>query len=339
MPWSLLVPIRTIETGQVTRPLHEAAESCNPKTVKALLAVGADPNVRDQFGDAPLHAAAGGNRDSRTAEVVGALIAGGADPDTRNEVGEVPLIVAVRGDNARTAYALVTAGADPNVRDASGDTPLHLAAWLGSDSTSVRLPVAAGADPDARASSGNTPLHLAAWAGSAKSVEALIIGGADPNSRTDNDDTPLHLWARSDFGPEKRDSVAVLLDAGADARVRNTRDETPWDVLQQSANLDAVRGSDAYWLLNDARFRTPVDDEIGEADLPLEAPRHREQLQHRPPTPSRLSGVAGGPAGSEPASRRCAARTQTPPAECRRSRRVSSASCLRAASQGASACG
>ena len=69
--------------------------------------------------------------------------------------------------------------------------------------------------------------------------------------------TPLHMVAAASMAasssPRFRfgtiEGVRALLAAGADANARNRDGETPFDLAEQ--------GSDAYWLLNDARFNAP----------------------------------------------------------------------------------
>ena len=46
--------------------------------------------------------------------------------------------------------------------------------------------------------------------------------------------------------------VMALLDAGANPAARNQDGKTPWDMIPQDSSL---RGTDAYWRLNDARFQ------------------------------------------------------------------------------------
>ena len=45
--------------------------------------------------------------------------------------------------------------------------------------------------------------------------------------------------------------VAALLDAGAGAVARTRDGQTPWNVIPEDSPL---RGTDAYWRLDDARF-------------------------------------------------------------------------------------
>ena len=64
-------------------------------------------------------------------------------------------------------------------------------------------------------------------------------------------DTALHGAARQSDNPTV---VQALLDVGADPTALDSERRTPWDMAQRN---DAIKNSDAYWRLNDARFNGP----------------------------------------------------------------------------------
>ena len=132
-----------------------------------------------------------------------------------------------------------------NVGD--GSTPLHAAARNG-DTDAVTALLNAAADPNARDEDGSTPLHRAAEEGHTDAVTALLAHDADPNAQDKNRDTPLHLAAEWNQSPEV---ITALLDAGAAANAQNAHGRLPFDYAKK--NL-AIRGSEAYWRLNDGRF-------------------------------------------------------------------------------------
>ena len=80
-------------------------------------------------------------------------------------------------------------------------------------------------------------------------MQVAIDAGADPEARTEDGLTPL-VYAAS--GNENAEVLQVLIDAGADAAPKNTVGKNAWDLIQ---NNDALKGTSAYWALNDLRFR------------------------------------------------------------------------------------
>ena len=238
----------TARTDDGDTPLHNAAHG-SLAVLQTLLAAGADPVARNEFGDTPLHGA-------WTPTVVEALLAAGADPVARNEFGDTPL------HGARTptvVEALLAAGADLEARNDDGETPLSRAA-RGQSLAVLQTLLAAGADSMARARGGYTPLHLAYLHEDSAVIESLLAAGADVMARTEDGDTPLHLAAGSSYeelGQRVAAAIELLLAAGADPTTPNSAGQTPWELVQDN---EALRGSDAYWRMNDARFNAPKPD-------------------------------------------------------------------------------
>jgi ankyrin repeat protein len=94
-------------------PLHLAARTGNPATVRALLAAGGDVDATTVGGATALHlASTAGN-----ADVVAALLGKGANANAREAVwGQTPLIFAAERDRAGAITALIAGGADPSIR-------------------------------------------------------------------------------------------------------------------------------------------------------------------------------------------------------------------------------
>lgn len=110
--------------GANDQPIHDAARIGNGQQVSALLK--AQPAVRDQRtvqGSAPLHLAAT-NPDLSALQ---ALIAAGADPNVRDNEGATPLHLAAYSQNARHARALLEAGSDPYAKTNAGRDPTSMA--------------------------------------------------------------------------------------------------------------------------------------------------------------------------------------------------------------------
>jgi ankyrin repeat protein len=79
-------------------PLHCAALRGSARIVRALLELGAGPNVFDRHNETPLHLA-------RDKPVIEALLDFGANPNAPNAMGETPVHLAI---GRRDVLALVT---------------------------------------------------------------------------------------------------------------------------------------------------------------------------------------------------------------------------------------
>ena len=82
-------------------------------------------------------------------------------------------------------------------------------------------------------------------------VTTCLKAGADLEARDEDGNTPLHWAARTTGTPAV---IEALLKAGANPNARDRDGKTPWDLLQSNEKL---KGSAAYWKLNDARFQAP----------------------------------------------------------------------------------
>ena len=210
------------------RPLHTAAESArDPAVITTLLEAGAALHARDRSDRTPLHHAA----ESGTAANVRALLAAGAQVDMRASGFDVdwgwdwtPLHLATQNPDADIVRVLLGAGADVNARAYYGQTPLHLAA--GNENPEVAaLLLEAGANVNSREWMGRTPLHVAAAGNQNPAViELLIEAGADLQAVGNRAEEyvriyspmggvmPLHEAAASNSNPAV---VTALVRAGA----------------------------------------------------------------------------------------------------------------------------
>lgn len=132
--------------------LVEAIGAGQLDSVEALLQGGADSNRPGQGGQTPVHAAAFAD----DPELLRAVLARGGDPDVRNRVtGATPLVAALQGGNLAQLGLLLDAGADPNLADLNDDAPLHTAARTNAGAAILSL-LEHGASPLAKNSGGAT---------------------------------------------------------------------------------------------------------------------------------------------------------------------------------------
>ena len=198
-----------------------------------------------------------------TAADVTRCLDAGADPNSRTTEGGTPLhFAALFSDTATVILALLEAGADLHARSEDGDTPLHFAAIYNSSLDVIHTLLRAGADVNARGQERATPLHYAAFRNpNASIIDALLQSGSDPNARMEYGETPLHAAAALNGNPAV---LVALLDGGADPIARDDDDQTPWDYARENESL---KGTTAYWCLNDVRWRA-MESETNKEPLP-----------------------------------------------------------------------
>ena len=108
--------------------------------VNVLLQHHADANAADNSGWAPLHYAAYFGAGS---EVMDALVAGGADVNLRNDRGITPLYFATAAAHDVQVASLLAHGADREIASNAGFTPLRLANTKGFTAIAALLAPAA----------------------------------------------------------------------------------------------------------------------------------------------------------------------------------------------------
>lgn len=105
---------------------------------------GAEVNLLDQHGIAPMHRAAG-----RRSGALALLLAHGAEIDSRTPAGETPLMWAINARRVENAILLLTHGADPSARNLRGERIPEMIAGWGDPEVSAALDKTLGNHPQA----------------------------------------------------------------------------------------------------------------------------------------------------------------------------------------------
>lgn len=227
----------TMVTGRQMTALMVAAEKGHAEVVSALLANGANPDVKTHGTWTALELAADMNR----AEIVNMLLHGGA----RAGIQDALMDACFRGQGdaaAAVVSLLLDAGADPNVGRFER-SPLIAAAIYGNHRIVERL-LAAGVDPNL--DFGTTALIEAAYQGHAEVISHLVDAGANPNAQSWRRGlTPLECAARM----KHPNAVSRLLAAGArPVRCRSTTREIE-AMIRAAAAVARPTRKKLFWFL------------------------------------------------------------------------------------------
>lgn len=117
------------DTVAQERTLWVAAREGDVFRVQTLLDEGADPNVLDDGGRAPLHYAVRHHQ----LDMITLLLNRGADPNLPTRDGQPPLITALAYPDVPTFRMLLDLGADPNSTDRFGESALDMSLRLESE--------------------------------------------------------------------------------------------------------------------------------------------------------------------------------------------------------------
>jgi ankyrin repeat protein len=230
--------------------------------VKLLLNKGADPNSMNKDGMTPLHEAA---KDSQAIGIIKALIAAGADPNIRvahpnpskdgviinqgsyggaqassgvSYQGATPLLMAAEQTNLEAVKVLIESGADPFLATDQNVTALMMAAGGGTglaNTPAVEPPLAVeivkylhelGGDLNTVGQFGWTPLHVASYHGYNNAIDYLLKNGANPNVFDGFGQTPLSI------------SYAIVTEGIGDAYT-----QTPRSFRRATADLLLSQGA------------------------------------------------------------------------------------------------
>ena len=205
------------------RLLHLAVAEDQASAAAILIAHGANLDVRNSGGRAPLHDCFELGRD----QIKDQLLAAGAQIDI--------CVAAAYGMLDHLDRILATDKTAANDL-ATGLTPLAWAAY-GGKADAVRRLISAGATLVGR------PFDSCMWGAAAHVaatgvVEVVIEAGADPDCQDASGDSPIHLAIKSPLVRDPSNFVATLLDRGASASITNAEGRTALD--EAIAQRDSV---------------------------------------------------------------------------------------------------
>jgi len=129
--------------------------SSSRSILEYLLGLGANPNVLDINGEAPIHMV----QNPKSAEL---LIEAGANVNIQNKEGNTGLHEAIFIQDYELIKIFINAKIDVNIINSSKDTALHEACKYGDDKSIILL-LTNNASANMSNNDGNTPLHLLAY--------------------------------------------------------------------------------------------------------------------------------------------------------------------------------
>lgn len=212
-----------IQNSSGKTPLHYAVLQNQPEITKALLTLGADPNICDDHGFSPLHTVV---RIPEAGACVDVLLSSKLiDIESYNDVGWSPLQLAAEAGSYDAVCSLVRAGANVNSTDKSyGRTVLHLAVEGGHKEIVEFLLKKTEIDINKSNFSGNTALHTAVAYPGTRAEELcklLIQYGANPHLQNNTN-------GLEDVEKEKDETVNIKVEM-------ESEDENTDDITGQSS--------------------------------------------------------------------------------------------------------
>ncbi|XP_062505024.1 poly [ADP-ribose] polymerase tankyrase-1-like [Corticium candelabrum] len=180
------------------QPLHLACKRGHTRKSLFLLSCGADGSALNEYGQTPLHTAAGGKKDSP--ELFQYLLDCNADVFSKNNFHQTVLHKAVcsKRDCFEVCEMLIAKGSPVNVTDSNGHTSLQLACQKGHMTTADVL-VKSDADCNVLNVFGETLLHLACKSRveCVELCDKLISHGVNPHVADREGNLPLHVALKS----------------------------------------------------------------------------------------------------------------------------------------------
>ncbi|KAM7390546.1 hypothetical protein PAMA_008623 [Pampus argenteus] len=178
-------------------PLHWAVEKNKAESCRALLDLGADPNILNMALLSPLHLAVSHGHNS----LVELLLSYSAtDCNLPGDLGNTPVMLACSINNCEALSILLKHGAHLCQQNKLGHYAIHAAAFAGAK-TAMEVILKAGEELGHTAEchinyldkSMSSPLHLAVRGGNIEAIRLCIATGAKVDQQQNDRSTPLHL--------------------------------------------------------------------------------------------------------------------------------------------------
>ncbi|KAL6820195.1 hypothetical protein J3E69DRAFT_341379 [Trichoderma sp. SZMC 28015] len=215
--------------------LIQAAKNGQKDITKMLLENGADVNIQDPDGQAPLWWAASEGQK----EIALLLLENGADIEIMDSMGQTPLWIAAEMEETSMIELLVTKGADIDTTGGyEGRTIVQEAVFCDEESM-VKLLIELGADINATGFYGRTALQEAVIERREPMAKLLIELGADTEVK-EKDSKASVLWLAADRGMVA--IVKLLINLGANVNAKGgTKGLTPLSWAVQIADATIVK--------------------------------------------------------------------------------------------------
>lgn len=113
------------ENGKGRTALHYAIEVCRPKMIKKILINGADPNIKDYYGETALHYAA---KFGCKEDIIIILLKYGANINITNNIGETPILFSVLYKQFAGMKLLLNYSADITISNIYGTSVIKILA-------------------------------------------------------------------------------------------------------------------------------------------------------------------------------------------------------------------
>ncbi|XP_074549221.1 transient receptor potential cation channel subfamily A member 1b [Halichoeres trimaculatus] len=178
-------------------PLHWAVEKDKPESCRALLDLGADPNILNTALLSPLHLAVSLGHNNLVELLLNYTT---TNSNLQGDLGNTPLILACSINNCEALSILITHGARLCQQNKLGHFPIHAAAFAGAKKamevilkTGEKIGHQIECHINYLDKSKSSPLHLAVRGGNIEAIRLCIAMGAKIDQQQNDRSTPLHL--------------------------------------------------------------------------------------------------------------------------------------------------